>query len=341
MHLLKYSDFINELKIYKEPSNINGYSFVVYKGTVYFIDDDNYEEISNIILNPKDQKHVGDTTDFMNLLSEEYPYVLSGVYDGDSIFLNKFEHRNSGVSEDLKKLSKMLNTKNIYSNAMVGDDEYNVNVKLEKDLKTASYYHGTSINFFDNIMKVGINPSPQNTNFDNIKHNDKVFITLNKEKALFHSITSARNNNSIPIIMELTIPDVDKLVIDYDLGLDYNTDEYNKKLNYKRLYKYHLSKDRLSDNDRNDIAKTLGIFGYLGRIPSKFIKTIHVDSFFLQNYYFSLSEMGYSLESLGLDYNYNLGIEEVDNWSEFTHKELSNYLEKIIQYGYGEVDEEE
>lgn len=188
-------------------------------------------------------------------------------------------------------------------------DEFN------KALGKKTFYHGTCTTYIEDMLKVGIKPDSGSTQFDNIIHSDKVFITTEQDKAMFHATTAANNNNSFPVIITMSIPDESKLVSDYDVVIDTlgADSEEASELGYADIW-YQMPGTRgngqkaIGDDLTSRYGKKIdrlstdvGIFGYKGRIPASFFKKLLADTDVIEdamyeNYFeigeeFSLAEM--------------------------------------------------
>jgi hypothetical protein len=330
--ITKFDDFIFELFSYGYDKNDipNGSWIILYKENLWILNDDNFEEYSEEIskkLNIDDS--FDDLYDMTQIIKDEKQDVFIGEYVDDTIKIYSFNYRHSQLSTDLKKLKKELG-KNITVN-------YDYGMHLDKQSSfeiddNVKFYHGTCLKFLDSISKKGL-ISTDITNFDNINHEGKVFITTNIEKALFHSVISAQNNNSIPIIIELKdVPDKDKLIEDFDVVLDF----YNKNQDLLDKFDYDIDVSKLirqprEDINRHNLSKKLGIFGYLGRIPASYIESVHMDSMLFDELKWK-DEYGESITDEDLD-----NIEPVELWNEFNIKDLQQY----IQDAYDEMMEED
>lgn len=242
-----------------------------------------------------------DPQDIERWLSYNHDAVYGSINGGKLYINNLGDLRPSTNSPTLRKVLKQLKlsaaTKQTYdfdSGAAVDFDKKRE--EFNADLSKNKFFHGTSTAHIENLLKTGLRPRPDQTNFDNIEHQDKVFVTTSEDKALFHAQMAAMKTESMPIILELKIPDPDKLVSDYDvvsniiganselsseLGYDeiYYADRYaghgNPSSGYKDMVKRYAGK-------LGQISSHMGIFGYKGRIPATFIKEVQYDEYLLE-----------------------------------------------------------
>jgi hypothetical protein len=89
---------------------------------------------------------------------------------------------------------------------------------LKAKLSNVKVYHGTNYKYLDKILKIGLRPT-ENSNFEKISHENKIFFTTKMVYAKWHSSNSASKNNSLPVILEMKIPDSSKVVLDYDVAI--------------------------------------------------------------------------------------------------------------------------
>lgn len=322
-HILSYKERLNELKVNSFDDDYEGKYFISYSGNVWLFTEDEYEQYVDEISN----KLGIELDDYFELsIFEDIPYVLVGHIHNNTIILSSIDFRHSSLSEDLHKLSKKLNMTVEVETTKNYVDIYNIKQKLEKNIKTATFYHGTCMKFLPQIKRKGIIPT-EHTNFKDVQHDDKIFVTTNIEKARFHAVNASAKNNSFPIILKFKIPDVDKLVIDFDLAVDILgvENEITKKLGYSDIaksYNKQYKRYKLLDGDEKmDFAKKLGTYGYLGRIPSSYL-TIMLDKPFLQRYWFDIEEGMFDSEMF-------TELNDEDTWSELSFKEYDKLISEI------------
>lgn len=198
-----------------------------------------------------------------------------------------------------KVLNKLgLHSTNRSTNTITSNGEEFIDHEFEtkrsefnKKIAERTFYHGTCTTFIESMLKIGLKPGVGDTQFDNINHTDKVFITTELDKAMFHASHSASKNSSFPVIIELKIPDEAKLVSDYDVVIDIlgaDSDEA-ERLGYQDIF-YQLPYIRGNGSKFDDdissrfskrvdkLSTRMGIFGYKGRIPSNFFTSIIADT---------------------------------------------------------------
>lgn len=265
-HIKLFEQFINELFTHKEGNNLNNKHFVLHKKDLWIFDETEYQNIYNDISDECDY----DMYNSLIYLSSNPSYVV-GHIKNNVAYIESDYYRHSDHSPDLFKLQKELNIpiKSLYYDE--NDEKQLVDIKPNKEeLKNRIFYHGTCKKFLDSILKNGLTPN-NFSNYSKINFNDKVFITLNIEKAEYHAKLSADKNDSEPIIISLKIPDVSKLIIDFDLAVDIYGDDsdISKKYGYNEINKYANKNKGIGYE--GDITNKVGIYAYVGRIPSSFI----------------------------------------------------------------------
>tara|TARA_B110001454_G_C12628062_1_gene395711 strand:+ start:68 stop:694 length:627 start_codon:yes stop_codon:yes gene_type:complete len=199
------------------------------------------------------------------------------------------------------------------------------------------------LKYLESIKRQGIIPT-DTTNFEDIEHNDKIFITLNLEKALFHANKASSENESFPIILKHKIPDPSKLVLDYDIAIEFLGQNHpeTRKLGYDEIEQSeYINQDDKTEGEKIDLNMKLGIFGYVGRIPSSFIEDVFIDLNTLnQNWGIFDEEFGYSEEFNSESEIWN-EFEDVDMWSELSLSDATRRISDIEDEFRAEFEEED
>lgn len=347
---------LNELYVHKDDntkySDMSEKYVVMYKGHVWIFNDDEWynndyhEEIADITnTNIVDAPH-----ELPQMINDDSNYhILFGILKDSVLTIFSDELRYNKYSDELIKLQKEL-----------GDDvkiqiEYRYGVNLDKtdiieipssefkkDIKQKTMFHGTCLKFLPKIGSLGLKPTNV-TNYGKIKHDNKIFLTANIEKAEGHAMNASIVNNSFPVVIEVKIPDVDKLIYDYDLAVEFEGGEDNvsTKLGYTKVFKKEGGKNKKGNKSwketkkRDNLHFKLGAFAYLGRIPASYIESIWFDTVTYQNYLIAF-EMG----DIEVDFNSPMwnDMNEVTLWAEYDN--YSEFKRKMDQM-YDEVSEEE
>lgn len=133
-------------------------------------------------------------------------------------------------------------------------------------IKTA--YHGTTTNYIDSIMKIGLRPrnvTKSKTNYARIDHSDAIFFTTKIGKAAYHAQNATRHGGR-PLIVSFSIPDQSKIIPDYDIDMDSGGKTYTHIQN--NLGQASVGK---MIGDPAKLSREFGNYGYRGSIPPKFI----------------------------------------------------------------------
>ena len=137
-------------------------------------------------------------------------------------------------------------------------------------------YHGTVSVHIDAIVKFGLRSLQNAGNWD-IGAFDAVYFSVSESTARFHAIkTSDATNFSFPVIIKFKIPDRNKIVADYDVanvvGMDYQKAD---SMGYSGTRAFNKpSEAMVSANKGSKLYKSASMFGYEGRVPSKFFLEI-------------------------------------------------------------------
>ena len=335
--------------------------FVAYKEHLWFLsyyeDDETFQDAMETLSQEiEDFEPPEDMFDFQGEISDDiWPNIVTGnIVNGEIHIYQSGNFRHSTASKTLLKVMDEVGTQKVVVHSTVYDEEGNdTDVSYEhtreeflEPLAKKKFYHGTDLESAFNIIKKGLLPKPEKTNYKKIEHEDKVFMTLNPERADFHANTAAHNNSSIPCVLGMEIPDVNKLVLDYDVALEiYGTDHhqtmtlgYDDIMNYAtdgQKGSYHakignfVPKDEISQiRDKSSLNTKLGVFGYVGRIPAKFIHTIFVNEDNVREYIF--------LELAGLSISDNASEIEYGNYRKYTIPKFIQFYKDV----YEEMEEE-
>lgn len=335
-HLILFENFaLNELILHgiTNPKRMFNKTAILVKGDLWVIDYKSYKKFKNQIcqalnINPA---HMEEIDDLLTLLkTDEFSHVVYG--DIDSPYLEIEADRNFRVSRfspDVQKLMKALKLTQlrvksrdyVYGDINVNNDEP---VDPKQKLRDAVFYHGTCLHSLLKIQRNGITPrnlSGIRNSYNHISHMDKVFVTLNLESAYGHSLTSSKKHNSFPVILELHIPDVSKLVVDYDIAMKYLFDhEKSTKLGYKRIANQLGFKG--TTTDIHNIENKLGEFAYQGRIPASFIQAVRMDAPLLPAYLSDFLDNG----SFDFEEHYDDMQHEIGEWESFQLADAISFI---------------
>lgn len=328
------------MKLTELFSHGEGKYFVAYKENVWLFTEPDFDNDGDEItqnnmratLNKAGMEIEDDMTwfdlDIMLSNSEiDNNVVVGQVRDNALVIDTVGNYRHSVASKTVLKVMDELDVSRVTINSTVFGDDDEFEVEYEhtreefiKPLSEKYFYHGTSLNHLFSILKKGLISSPEQTNYNKILHEDKVFITLNPERAHIHATITATNTQSYPVIVKIKIPDVSKLVLDFDVAVDLYGLEHHQTvtLGYDAIHNYatkgnlsvnhqmlssYVPNDELSQiRDKSSLNTKLGVFGYQGRIPQSMIKEIWIDEENIRNHI--LSDYGYEdMEKNIADFN--------------------------------------
>ena len=178
--------------------------------------------------------------------------------------------------------------------------------------------HGTSSANMGGILRRGLTADETRSNYkhNDVRHSDTVFLTDNPFKAAYHAANAvwppdkrplrggSPASGVFPVIVEFAIPDKAKLVPDWDIdvwsekGVAY---EGSREMRQRLRGFGHPA----TQEDPFKLSRKFGVFGYRGRIPPAFIRSIEIRT--------SEGEESFSPE----------------NWTKVTREQL----ERAIEYG--------
>lgn len=348
---MKLNQILNEVFVYGKDNVHAGYpSLLAYRQHVWILhkDDENLEQylsdISEIF--HEDFESIDDIRDkFMDRPGE----VVFGDIDDGYLRMYSGDIRHGKQSPTLQKALKAAGLYGIsidYYDDIAGETSFREDREdFIKPISHEWFYHGTSLKALESIKNTGIRPTGK-TNFKYINHEDKVFISLNKEKALFYSHNTTAKDGSFPVILKLKVPDPDKLVLDYDVAIDIYGKEHPEtiKLGYSDIHDYatneykaiaHLKaveKELMNvRKNPNWLNTRLGVFGYIGRIPATFIDSVLIDEEAFRGYVLMQEFGGEPPETF----------ESLDRWDEYSVNDLFKLYDEIIDEVQSEFEEDE
>lgn len=171
----------------------------------------------------------------------------------------------------VKKVAQALKVKKV---TYQDDLEGNSNVSVPKKKLTAQIpdiaYHGTAIGYLEEILKRGLEPRGDQSNYDKqgIYHHDKIFFATRFGEASHHAIHTGGKTKSLPIVLEFFIPDKNLVIADYDVDMHGGETTYDAPAR-KTHTKYGSDKSFA-------LSKEFGVYGYKGKILPQHIKWVYV-----------------------------------------------------------------
>ena len=294
---------LNEMFIEGKRSLKDGAHILAYRSKIWvFPDEQSMEQASKRMLasirkETGVKKFGGERSDL-----EERPDVLMASYsimnDEKELRIRRGLNFNPRPESSVlvQKVAKALGVTRVFNDSEYGNDDVVVRSKNLAKEKTPTWgYHGTSSKYLMEILKHGLIPKPQQTNFDTVKHDKTVFLTLDASKAVFHSTqgvsTSSRIQGSnrhvqrslrsddsgmVPyqrIVLRVKVPDPSLIVADYDI------DREGDQATYTDMHQTpHAAKARGTiPGNAKKVSMALGVFGYRGRILPQNIESIFID----------------------------------------------------------------
>lgn len=245
------------------------YAIIAYKDKIFKFDDnakldpEEFEELFkqlDIKSNPSNIKDINYIGAYIEgRFDILYGFVSNGVLDYEESLIS----HDPRLSVLVNKVLKQLHLKSVSTSPRESNGKKSFEQKtedLKKDIQNITWYHGTSTEYLDSILKLGLRPrkfTGARSNF-NIKHDSAIFLTSKYSKAHFHAYNATEpSKHKIMIIKIRSIPDPSLIISDYDIDL------FSKSENIK------------SNTLKSSI--NVGVIGYLGSIPPKFIESFIIN----------------------------------------------------------------
>jgi hypothetical protein len=305
----EFFQLINEMR--ERFPESEGRNIIAHRGNIWRFEDVPSESMQTDII-----EHIGieqddkEWYDVEQYIIEERPDVFIGNITSDKYLesksWNEFTHSSSSPL-----IKQLINHFKLYGFRIDDEEGYPLQQYHRSELK-GQYpdvaYHGTNIKALQQIIKYGLNPSEGNSSNWPFRFNDKIYMTVNKNLAIFHANNSANKQKSQPILLKIRIPDKNKITIDYDVAKTYGLEADSDEEGYGQRIKQHTSSHDIKRMDqikkhsaKTNFTKVSGVFAYKGRIPVKFIEWI-----------------GYKNdEELGLNNNNLQVLQDKDQWPKF------------------------
>jgi hypothetical protein len=125
-------------------------------------------------------------------------------------------------------------------------------------------YHGTTTEYLPSIFLYGLMPGRSASNYGDIVHDDKIFLSFSFIEAETHALHTAENKENWPVILQVRIPDKAALQPDYDVDKSTISPTYPDFTGGEP--------NAFSSVDSMKASRHAGLFGYKGRIPANFIE---------------------------------------------------------------------
>lgn len=243
--------------------------------------DKKSDEIMSMILEGHPQaEDIGDLTqhgDLIGIVSDTIRDAVIGQYDRETriIWLHGSDY-SVRTSPLIRKVVETLGARTV---SYEGVEEKTRKVKrsqIRGDWNwSGDFYHGTSTKYFEPIARLGLKPVPGQTNYPGIHHDELIFLTSRFDEAQYHAFNTARggeldeildlpDSSDLPMVVVTKVPDPQRVVPDFDVDSYANRSRYEH--DQKQWQFYSVGSEKAS--------KHAGLFGYKGRIPSKFFTMI-------------------------------------------------------------------
>lgn len=295
---MKAREFLTEMIIRTNKGSNSGY-VIAFKDSIWIIDPK--ENLSRT----QEEKILQDIKTRTGMSANSLQQLInnSGIddyYRPDVLFAEVIEQRgkkylvlnneitqqNPRTSSLVKKVVQTLNIDEVIYNQFLDIAGTMTSVYDKKGLVgdiPSTLFHGTSSKYIDSILSKGIQPS-ENANWD-VKVPNTVFLTSDPHYAAFHALnTTINNKKSFPIVIEVKVPDMGKITLDFDTVTSaYGSDHPDLDASpYAEIIQKERSKEekqRLQTIRKfqkgTNINTQLGNFGYKGRIPPTHLLTFY------------------------------------------------------------------
>lgn len=256
--------------------------------------------------------------------ADDHPSLFYGLVENNILVVSSYSENSSFARSSplIRKIVTQLKLDGV-------DAQYSINVgddweHLRKEQVLGELpefaYHGTNSKHILNILKKGLDPRTDAANWKHVGKFELVFLTLRRNKAIFHALQSAElEYNGFPVLLKVRIPNKNKILLDYDVASEFDPEHPDVKIaNYSSAPEFGTwRQSKIKIPKPRDLSKAIGTFAYNGRIPSSHIISIYAD---------------FSEESSIDNYNFR----------EFTNiKDFLSALDIAQDYGYWEPGMEE
>jgi len=314
MEIIKFSHFLNELLFHPDFNDVKKSeecTIIAFRKYIYIVDDydvkgivriytDILKELGTYNSESKNIKNE-EISDLLRDLQENYPNVVIFHYETnnpDTLKIDVYDEFTQDINSSkffidvIKELKNKLGVDTIemyetvgYSNDETIEKRIYINNLIENFTKEVQFrkipkyiYHGTSVKYLANILKLGLRANLSPSNFKNVKHKDYIFLTGEKNSAIFHADKSGSVTNMPPVIIEIDTTGLDlaKIDFDYDFFKTYIGDKGDHEIYSKIEPNYISDKNEVLKYLKNKyIGSTYRKFGYSGTVMPKFITKIY------------------------------------------------------------------
>jgi hypothetical protein len=277
---------LDELLIHGDPKT--GKHVIAHKQHLWVLPDDIPRETANQIAEillpssydnenvPFDdgtppETSIHDVTQLIN--DADRSDILMGTLNNGVLFLNNAGHFKFDPKSSLlvKKVANALKVKKVtYQDDLEGNSEISTpRKKLTAQIPDIAF-HGTSLKYLEDILKVGLEPRGHQSNYEKqgIYHDDKIFFATRFGEANHHAIHTGNLTKNYPIVLEMFIPDKNLVIADYDVDMHGGETTYDAP-SRKSHTKYDTEKSFA-------LSKEFGVYGYKGKILPQHIRFVYI-----------------------------------------------------------------
>ncbi len=170
----------------------------------------------------------------------------------------------------IKRVVKALKVKKVsYDDDLDGNIATVPKKKITGEIPDYAY-HGTALAYLPGILKRGIEPRSEQSNYatQGIYHDDKIFFATRFGEASHHGVTAGAKTKSKSVVLEFRIPDKNAVIADYDVDMHGGETTYDSP-NRKTHTKFGSEKSLA-------LSREFGVYGYAGKILPQHIKYVYV-----------------------------------------------------------------
>jgi len=276
---------------------------IAYRGRAFLFTDANDEEdqataaeaVGFLGLGEKLDPEDADTWSLREAVEEHLPEALVGYKDEDDylVLSGGSDYRHGRGSRLLRSVLRELGLDGARTPNLSGDIGEEIPAREVTGRMPESLLHGTSSVHMPGILRKGLTADETRSNYEmqDIRHADTVFLTENPVKAAYHADNACQQEGArqtgqrspyglarpagFPVIVEFAVPDKAKLVPDYDIDVWSETGEGSfEQTERSRERSRERGYDARTEEEPFKLSRKFGIFGYRGRLPAAFIKSI-------------------------------------------------------------------
>lgn len=277
-----FSEFLNEMLVNHEPG---GTMVIAFRQWLWVINhtSNQLEDIVNKLteshprgkelLNNLKNKDIFGITQW---IKDYFPDALTGYWSEKNKDLHLDINPSLGVSVTtsplVRKVTAELKANKVHYTSF---EEKNITKKTRqiKGNWDAIWYHGTSTNYIEDILRLGLKPGESSSNYadQGVYHNDIIFLTSKLEEAQHHGFHTTEKVGGLPIVVQVNrLPDKSLIKPDYDVDHIASRNTYATPPSDKY--------DPIFSVDSMKASKHAGLIGYQGRIPATYIDAVIVHS---------------------------------------------------------------